>query len=164
MYNATITSNRANDDGDVSGNGGGIKRTSGTVNLRNTILALNIQNAAGLAVDDDCKGALGQLIYSLIFDAQGCTFTNNHTLTGQYPRLGILANNGGPTQTHALNSDSPAIDAGEPTGCKDRSNNNLTSDQRGRARPVDGDRDGVKACDIGAFEFPVRAFLPLIQK
>jgi hypothetical protein len=26
------------------------------------------------------------------------------------------------------------------------------ADQRGASRPQDGDRDGVAACDIGAFE------------
>src|SRR5262249_50726369 len=30
----------------------------------------------------------------------------------------------------------------------------LTTDQRGKPRPVDGDGDGTPACDIGAFEFP----------
>ena len=33
--------------------------------------------------------------------------------------LGPLKNNGGPTQTHALVAGSPAIDAGDPNGCRD---------------------------------------------
>ncbi|MBI3247356.1 MAG: hypothetical protein HYZ50_12720 [Deltaproteobacteria bacterium] len=49
-----------------------------------------------------------------------------------------LANNGGPTQTHALPTGSPAIDAAGVCG--------LATDQRGVTRP-----QGV-ACDIGAFE------------
>ena len=32
--------------------------------------------------------------------------------------LGPLKNNGGPTQTHALLAGSPAIDAGDPGGCR----------------------------------------------
>jgi hypothetical protein len=60
------------------------------------------------------------------------------------PLLGPLADNGGPTPTHALAPGSPAIDAGgdecEPI------------DQRGVARPQDGDSDGTALCDIGAFE------------
>jgi CSLREA domain-containing protein len=59
------------------------------------------------------------------------------------PQLGSLASNGGPTQTMALASNSPAIDAG--AGCP-------AVDQRGQSRPKDGDGDGVAACDIGAFE------------
>ncbi|MGD0196410.1 MAG: choice-of-anchor Q domain-containing protein [Solirubrobacteraceae bacterium] len=61
--------------------------------------------------------------------------------------LGTLAGNGGPTETVALASGSPAIDAGDPAGCTDAAGNALTSDQRGDARPS-GSR-----CDIGAFEY-----------
>ena len=63
-------------------------------------------------------------------------------------RLGPLANNGGPTDTRALGSGSPAINAGDPNLC-------FGTDQRG-ASPV-----GV--CDIGAFEFggrPPQVVLP----
>jgi hypothetical protein len=56
------------------------------------------------------------------------------------PKLGALANNGGTTQTMALLTGSPAINAGNNTGCP-------TTDQRGIARPQGG------VCDIGAFEF-----------
>ena len=42
---------------------------------------------------------------------------------------------------------SPAIDAGNPSGCKANNNANLTTDQRGYARLA-----GV-ACDIGAYEY-----------
>jgi hypothetical protein len=53
--------------------------------------------------------------------------------------LGALADNGGPTKTHALLAGSPAINKGNSF--------RATTDQRGVARPV-----GV-ASDIGAFEF-----------
>jgi hypothetical protein len=53
--------------------------------------------------------------------------------------LGPLQDNGGPTQTMALLSGSPAIDAGDNTGAPD-------TDQRGFARIVGG------TIDIGAFE------------
>jgi hypothetical protein len=55
------------------------------------------------------------------------------------PGLGPLANNGGPTQTHALLAGSPAIDRGTNTGCP-------ATDQRGVPRPQG------RTCDIGAFE------------
>lgn len=62
-----------------------------------------------------------------------------------YPMLGPLADNGGPTWTHALLPGSPAIDAGDPALCE-------ATDQRGVARPKNGDGDGNPVCDIGAFE------------
>jgi len=59
--------------------------------------------------------------------------------------LGPLAANGGPTRTYALLPGSPAIDAGLDSDCP-------ATDQRGVARPLDGDFDSVAQCDIGAFE------------
>jgi hypothetical protein len=53
------------------------------------------------------------------------------------PRLGGLADNGGPTPTHLPDAGSPVIDAGTACG---------SEDQRGTARPRGG------ACDIGAVE------------
>ncbi|MDB9526338.1 hypothetical protein PN498_10100 [Oscillatoria sp. CS-180] len=63
------------------------------------------------------------------------------------PGLEPLADNGGPTQTHALKDESLAIDAGSNP-------DNLTNDQRGNGflRVLDGDGDGVVLPDIGAFE------------
>src|SRR5262249_60727782 len=67
--------------------------------------------------------------------------------------LGPLKNNGGPTQTHALVAGSPAIDAGDSSGCRDDSGALLQTDQRGFPRNVDGNSDGTARCDIGAVEF-----------
>ena len=62
--------------------------------------------------------------------------------------IGPLADNEGPTLTHALLEGSPAIDAGDNDACPN-------NDQRGSIRPADGDEDGEFICDIGAFElFP----------
>ena len=66
--------------------------------------------------------------------------------------LGPLANNGGPTQTHALVVGSPAIDAGNPNGCLDNAGMLLPTDQRGFARHVDANNDGTVRCDIRAYE------------
>nr|MDJ0892672.1 choice-of-anchor Q domain-containing protein [Gammaproteobacteria bacterium] len=58
-----------------------------------------------------------------------------------------LADNGGPTLTHALVSGSPAIDAVPASAdCGG-------TDQRGESRRQDGNGDGVPGCDIGAYEF-----------
>ena len=70
------------------------------------------------------------------------------------PLIGPLADNGGPTLTHALLPDSPALDAGDNALCS-------ATDQRGVARPQND------VCDIGAFELEVDAptiYLPFIRK
>jgi CSLREA domain-containing protein len=63
-----------------------------------------------------------------------------------------LANNGGPTLTHALQTTpslSPAIDSGNNTICADTDVNNI--DQRGETRPTNG---GLSlTCDIGSYEY-----------
>ncbi|MDQ3813230.1 MAG: hypothetical protein M3347_04685, partial [Armatimonadota bacterium] len=65
------------------------------------------------------------------------------------PNLASLADNGGPTNTHALQLGSPALEAGIFV-------NGLTTDQRGLTRPVDfpglANASGSNGSDIGAFE------------
>jgi hypothetical protein len=87
---------------------------------------------------------------NLVGNSSGCNFTA--TPSDQIgtagspidPLLGPLADNGGPTPTHALLAGSPALDA--LTGfCP-------ATDQRGFARPYDGDGDETATCDIGAYE------------
>jgi hypothetical protein len=58
-----------------------------------------------------------------------------------------LANNGGPTRTHALVGGSPAIDTVTDGTCPPP-----IRDQRGVRRPQDGDNDGAAICDTGSFE------------
>src|SRR5262245_53838925 len=71
--------------------------------------------------------------------------------------VGLLQNNSSPTQsapthTHALLPGSPALDAGDPGGCRDQNGALLLTDQRGFPRSSDGNNDGVARCDIGAYE------------
>jgi CSLREA domain-containing protein len=58
-----------------------------------------------------------------------------------------LASNGGPTQTIALQAQSPAINAGDESVCAAPPVNDL--DQRGYVRPGTGDT----SCSIGAYEY-----------
>lgn len=72
------------------------------------------------------------------------------------PMLSDLADNGGPTETMALGSGSPAIDAGYCDSAVVG-----TADQRGYSREEDGDSNGTAVCDIGAFEEQVHQVMPL---
>ena len=62
------------------------------------------------------------------------------------PLLGPLQDNGGPTQTHALLPDSPAIDAGNPAAPGSGGAACEADDQRGISRPQ------RVSCDIGSVE------------
>ncbi len=158
--NATIANNYSNWDGIGGEDGGGIKEAGGTVYIQNTILANNyIWNGISLPTADDCKGTLNSADYNFIGTTSGCAFvgtTANHK-TGD-PKLGPLQNNGGATLTHALLPASPAIDAGNVSGCKDQIAVPLLTDQRGWHRPFG------PHCDIGAYELGAFLYLPLIVK
>jgi hypothetical protein len=164
LASVTITKNlatgnhgTANMNGDLGGGGG----TNGTdIRARNTIVAGN-QSPLGGA---DCEGQIVSLGYDLVGDGTNCSVTasaGSQVGTGANPinpGLGTLADNGGPTKTHALVASSPAGDAGDPSGCTDNAGGALTTDQRGQPRTVDGNGDGIARCDIGAYEAPFGTF------
>lgn len=111
----------------------------GTLVIRNSI------------VFDDTDGAekLVTLASDTIADSivkSGCPAPASCThVLGEDPLLKPLANNGGPTRTHALPLGSPAVDTGDNDSC-------VNDDQCGAPRPIDGDDDGSEICDMGAFE------------
>jgi hypothetical protein len=81
-----------------------------------------------------------------------------------------LADNGGPTQTHALPSGSPAVDAAPSGDCQAGTPANGV-DQRGLPRNADGDgMNSANECDSGAFErqgdgvISFLHFLPFVAK
>jgi hypothetical protein len=107
----------------------------------NTIFAGNAASSG-----PDLSGSLVSQGHNLIGDGTGGSGYDPTDLVGTSdnpidPKLGPLQDNGGPTFTMALLPDSPAIDAGDPTGAPEW-------DQRGPGYPrvVNG------KIDIGAYE------------
>jgi CSLREA domain-containing protein len=109
----------------------------------------------GSAVDPSFFGNTVSLANSVVTGNSGPACANSVTNAGNNisfndatcpganvdPKLGTLANNGGPTQTLELLPGSPAIDGVPATGA-----GCAATDQRGVVRPNDA------ACDIGAYE------------
>jgi len=96
---------------------------------------------------DSCFGTLVSGGFNLDEDGS-CGFGKSTDLSGVIAGLEPLANNGGPTPTHALRADSAALDRGNSFGSD--------VDQRGLPRPSDftaiSNTEGGDGSDIGAFE------------
>src|SRR5829696_3719196 len=169
IINSTISGNTAAGDGAI---GGGVFNSRGATVIEFSTITLNTaSDGAGSGVasfGDDRTGTevLSSIIsanqatdvdfvegttntflsrgYNLIGDGNAtAAFNQTGDTTGvSDPNLGDLADNGGPTMTHALLTGSPAIDKGPPsTSCPPPD-----TDQRGVSRPQGS------ACDIGSFE------------
>src|ERR1051325_6056953 len=123
LFNSTVDFNITRGGNNSSGqfalaSGSGVDTLAGTVNVQSSIIAGN--TTIGVADSGDVKGAFTSQGYNLIGARDGSTgFTQ---LTDQSGTLASSLNprvdpqgwqsNGGPTQTIALLSDSPAIDKG----------------------------------------------------
>lgn len=119
----------------------------GVASLNGTILA-------GGCLPEGAFGniAITDLGYNISSDNScGLSATGSHNSTDPKLDPAGLADNGGPTQTIALQSSSSAIDAIPVADCTDQASppNPITTDQRGFPRPDAGEQ----VCDIGAYEF-----------
>ena len=132
--NVTIAANTAD-------YGGGIYAVADSalaaVNLTNTIVA---QSAGG--VPDFDSATIGEGLVTTAGTNNlvevNASFVGTGTITGVDPGLNVLANNGGPTPTMALQANSPCIGAGNSALAP-------STDQRGSPRN--------SPPDIGAYEF-----------
>jgi CSLREA domain-containing protein len=151
----TLTVTFSTFSGNGGGPGGGISN-GGFASLKNTILASS--SGGPFNPPSNCFGAITDAGYNTSDDST-CGFAKTGSANngdGVDPRLSPagLADNGGPTQTIALQSGSPAIDAMPIADCTDQSSppNQITTDQRGFARPDAGEA----VCDVGAYESAYR--------
>jgi len=96
----------------------------------------------------NCYGTVSSEGYNLSSDST-CNFNGKGDKNGTEPKLRSLHNNGGPTDTMAEMPGSPAIDAGNPSGCTDGNGHLLKTDQRGKPRH---DKEDIGGCDMGAYE------------
>ncbi len=161
LNNSTVSGNSA-----PSGSGGGIFNFASTTNLIRTIVSGNTASSSAEIHNNDA-GTVNANDHN-VFGHSGLTnaqafsgFTPgatdiNATSDGTTPTdlanilNPTLANNGGPTLTHALVSGSPAIDIALAAACSGAPINGV--DQRGVSRSIDGDLDSTAACDAGAVE------------
>lgn len=150
IASSTVTRNVASGANNAAG-GIDLGRTGGAFNFtfKTSILGENTATAS-----PNCRASMATFgansSYNVLSTVDGCTFSGTPP-GNQVPvaalGLGPLANNGGPTRTHAVQAGSPAHNKGNPDGCTDHlvPPQLLATDQRGMNRSV-----GI--CDVGAYE------------
>jgi predicted outer membrane repeat protein len=138
IAHSTVAGNRT----DSAYEGGGIFNAGGTFTLNHSIVGDNQSSRRS----PDISG-LVSATYSLIENTSGATITDGGgVLTGVDPMLEPLADNGGPTRTHALLPGSPALNAGDPAAVAGVGGV-PAFDQRGEGYPR-----VLGRIDIGAYE------------
>jgi hypothetical protein len=148
ITNSTLTANRADANGDGSGNGGGLYDAFSSKFPRpimnNTLLAGNVVGPVGVDDPDDIFGNVDpRSAFNLIGDAGTAGgledgVDGNIVGDGDSGTIDIatvldpnLADNGGTTHTHALIAGSPALNAGDNDKAVDADGIPLAYDQRG---------------------------------
>ena len=158
LTNSTLSGNRAGVAGGGAGNSGSFYLSFATMAGNNASVGANIANSASVFLQNtiiamgagatDCSNSASIFDNGHNLDDDGsCSLAagGNTKSLG----LGVLSNNGGPTQSIPLLAGSPAINSipAGINGCDFSSAQPILSDQRGTIRPQG------PACDIGAFEF-----------
>jgi hypothetical protein len=135
LFNTTLSAN-------LAAEGGGVYAADSTTSqLTNSLLASNLANTS-----PDCAGSLTSNGYNLVGSTSGCNFAaSTDDLTNTNAKIGLLIGPPGDPNYIPLLAGSPAIDAGNPGGCKDHAGSPLPTDQRGVSR--------VGHCDIGSYEY-----------
>jgi hypothetical protein len=138
LHSVTVVDNEADLDDDGGGSGGGLYANGGSdIVMENSLLARNRDQETGVTAPD-CRLVSSTMTTNqnnLVANSQECDLpAGTDNVLGEPARIDDLANNGGPTRTHALKASSPAIDEG--SGCPG-------ADQRGAPR---------NGCDIGAYQ------------
>lgn len=145
IANSTLSGNQSG-----LGNGAGVYNAA-QLSMENTLIANSIFTNTPR---QECysSNALTSNTNNLVEDGS-CSSGATNFHSGD-PSLASLADNGGPTQTMALQTGSTAINAGDTTACNSSPIN--AKDQRGVIRPAD-------ACDIGAYESTDDATPPTVS-
>jgi beta-glucanase (GH16 family) len=135
VTNSTFTGNNA-PDGTASGILVATFGAPANATLTNNVLEGN-GGAFACAIEGGGAATITSSGSNVISDGSCNPIGSDQSFTDAL--LGPLADNGGPTLTHALGAGSPAIDAADAGACP-------ATDQRGVARPQGS------SCDVGAFE------------
>lgn len=173
VVNTTISGNQAVPAAvlPLTGLGGGVCVDAGVVEFQSSTVAFNTASlhGGGISIAAVAQVLSGNSIFADNVspdspDYGGVMYSDGHNLVenpvglapagpapsdlvGQDARLGPLRDNGGPTLTHALSSNSPAIDAAAFPA--------PATDARGLVRPFDLPwiANAAQGLDIGAFEY-----------
>jgi hypothetical protein len=153
IVNSTIS-------GNVSPSSGGGVSSAGALSIRNSTIVNNVagQRAGGIEAVGESLALRNSIVANNVapeksnchLDPFGLTYIgrilSNDASCGSDPAIGVgnpsldpLANNGGPTKTHALRLGSPAIDGG--SSCSESTDQRYVTRNQGAS------------CDVGAFEF-----------
>jgi hypothetical protein len=146
-----------------AGSAGGIDTTT-TVQIRNTVVAKNMGGNPAL----DVGGPFLSAGYNFIGIGDGSTGfgqSGSHDQVGTHafpadPKLGVLGDNGGSTQTMLPLSGSPLHDQGSRG--TDPDGQPISTDQRGFLRPINSPNiaDAGDGSDIGAVEVDLQQSAP----